>query len=320
MSQQIIDKILSNTATPAEKNQFEEWLNASADNRKYFNKARVVWDNLEGAFSTKKFDKNQAQLNIDAKISAGTIKTFKFKRRRQIAFAATFLILIGLSYFVTNKIIQSNQFSIIYTATDSILKVDLKDGSQVWLNKNSTLKLPENFSLRDRIVYLKGEAYFEVARDEARPFKVMAGKTITRVLGTSFDIEMDTLTHDVNLNVNSGKVTFSKRYKMGNKYTLTVGAYAQYIDEENRIMVGKNESLNVLSWKTRELKFYDTPISEVCKDLSKFYGVDITSNLSDETILTGTFNKEKLEDVMAIIKLSLGIEISEDDGKYTLTK
>lgn len=320
MNQQIIEKILSNEATPAEKRQFEKWLDESADHQEYFNKTKVVWDKLDDAFSTKTFDKNRARFKVDAEINSGNNKLLRLRRIKRMSWAASFLVLLGLSFFILHKVIQRNQFSTLYVAGDSIREVSLQDGSHVWLNKHSTLKLPENFSRKDRTVALKGEAYFEVKRNEAKPFKVMAGKTVTRVLGTSFNVELDTLSGDVNLYVKSGKVAFYKRHKIRNKYTLTVGAYARYSENDSRILIGNNESLNYLAWKTGRLTFYDTPIAQVCEDLSKYYGVRINAELNDETILTGTFEHEKLEDVLAIIKLSLGVEIREEDGAYSIEK
>ncbi|MFA9390652.1 MAG: FecR family protein [Prolixibacteraceae bacterium] len=319
MSQLIIEKILSGTATPTEKKQFDVWLNGSADNRAYFNKTRVVWDGLDHSFSTKKFDKSAAQLKINAKISASTIRTVRLKRRRQTAVAATFLVLILFSLFVGKQFIHNNQFSKIYTASDSVIELKLEDGTHVWLNKSSTLKLPENFSRKDRTVNLKGEAYFEVQHHESKPFRVLTGKTITNVLGTSFNLELDTISGNVNLNVTSGKVAFYKKYKSG-QYDLTVGAFAQYLESENRILVSKNASQNYLAWKTGVLKFYDTPIQQVCADLSKFYGKQISTNLKNECILTGTFDHEELENVLSVIQLSLGVKMNEENGVFVLRK
>ncbi|MBN1924287.1 MAG: FecR domain-containing protein [Prolixibacteraceae bacterium] len=320
MSRKLIEKILSDSASPEERQQFEEWLNASSKNRNYFNKARVIWDSLEGAFQTKKFEKQTAQTKIELRISATNAKVTRLKRYRQLAYAASVLILLGLSFLIWNKVNQGNRFDKVYSANNSVLEVELEDGSHVWLNKNSTLELTENFSQKDRTVNLKGEAYFEVKSDETKPFKVLAGKTVTKVLGTSFNLETDSITGNVNLNVNSGKVAFLRKNRKKNEYYLTNGAYARYIESENRIQVGRNENLNYLAWKTGRLRFYDTPIDQVCKELSKYYGARIETELGDGAILTGTFDNEELENVLAIIEISLGLEIHQDNGVYTISR
>lgn len=320
MSQQLIEKILSNSATPAEVQQFETWLNTASKNRNYFNKTKAIWDSLDNAFQTKTFEKESARDNIDLRISVAKTNAFRLKRYRQFAYAASILILVSMSLFVGNKVKQSNQINQVYAANNAVLEIHLVDGSHVWLNKNSTLKIPENFALKSRTVTLKGEAYFEVKHDETKPFKINTGKTVTKVLGTSFNIEMDTLTGNVSLDVNSGKVAFYQKHWLGNEYYLTAGVFAQYLANENRILISKNESLNYLAWKTGKLKFYDTPINQVCTDLEKYYGVKITSNLSNGTILTGTFDHEELESVLSVIKLSLGVEITVENGVYVLSR
>jgi ferric-dicitrate binding protein FerR (iron transport regulator) len=65
----------------------------------------------------------------------------------------------------------------------------LEDGSEVQLNPNSTISYPEHFGQKTRTVYLKGEAFFSIKRNPAKPFVVHTGELVTEVLGTSFTIK-----------------------------------------------------------------------------------------------------------------------------------
>ena len=64
----------------------------------------------------------------------------------------------------------------------------LADGTQVWLNSESELRFPVNFTGNERRVFLKGEAYFQVAKDETKPFRVETGALEIEALGTQFDV------------------------------------------------------------------------------------------------------------------------------------
>jgi transmembrane sensor len=318
MSHNLSEKILSNTASAKEKEQFSLWLGESEDNQRYFDQAKTIWTRLDGVYNKTVFDIELAKLKVQSKVQHKQTKILRAKWRYRLAVAASIVVLLVSGFFIYNQSNRNNYSE--YSSGEATTKIELLDGTQVWLNKNSTLKLPENFSRKDRTVMLKGEAYFEVKRDETKPFKVIAGKTVTKVMGTSFNIELDTLTGNVNLYVNSGKVAFYRKHRLGNENYLTAGVFAQYLGNENRILIGNNEKLNYLSWKTGKLTFYDTPIQQVCADLSKFYGVKISSKLDNESILTGTFENEPLENVLSVIKLSLGVEIEEEDGIFVISR
>src|SRR5690606_35190763 len=64
----------------------------------------------------------------------------------------------------------------------------LADGTKVWLNATSSIKFPTSFTGKDRVVEVTGEAYFEVAKDINRPFKVFSERQVVEVLGTAFNI------------------------------------------------------------------------------------------------------------------------------------
>lgn len=318
MSQIIIEKILSNSASGIEREQFKIWLDESKDNQRYFDHVKAIWKRMDGVYTKTDFDVELAKLKVQSKVVRKQEKMLGARWRYRMAAAASILVLLAAYFFLYHQSNINNYQEI--TSGEAIKNIELIDGSHVWLNKNSTLKLPGNFSRNDRTLILKGEAYFEVKRDETKPFKVIAGKTVTKVMGTSFNIELDSHTGNVNLNVNSGKVAFYRKHRLGNEYSLTAGVFAQYVRNENRILIGKNESLNYLSWKTGKLTFYDTPIHQVCTDLSKFYGVKISSKLDSDAVLTGTFDHEALENVLSVISLTLGVEIEGEDGVFVIRR
>ena len=89
-----------------------------------------------------------------------------------------------------NLLSQSGQtfYSTLTTPNGGMYQLVLPDGSQVWLNAASALSFPSRFTANERRVTLSGEAYFEIAKDKKRPFKVETGKQVVEVLGTHFNI------------------------------------------------------------------------------------------------------------------------------------
>jgi len=121
--------------------------------------------------------------------------------------------------------------------------------------------------------------------------------------------------------VNSGKVAFYPKSDKGNKKILTPGEYAIFNSHDNSITMVQNPNLNATSWKTGIFKFYNTPIEDVCKDLSRYFKKEITFNIQDKEMkLTGTFYNDSLEEILATIKFTLDTEIKVSDTQSLLKK
>jgi transmembrane sensor len=103
--------------------------------------------------------------------------------------------------------IPSNIIANLVVTTDSVQEFYLPDSTKVWLNKKSKFSYPEKFTSDKRIVSLEGEAFFEVKRDPAHPFIIYTPTSITKVLGTSFNLKA--YGKEVELMVVSGTVEFS---------------------------------------------------------------------------------------------------------------
>ncbi|MEZ4903629.1 MAG: FecR domain-containing protein [Spirosomataceae bacterium] len=142
--------------------------------------------------------------------------------------AATLLLVSGFiwsirSTFNALPLEYEKQISEAKTALDEKINttktqqtVLLKDGTKVKLKPGSKLSYSD-FSANQRVVYLKGEGYFEVAKDSSKPFLVYAGHIIVRVLGTSFNVVSDTGKAKSNVSVTSGKVMVYAAGKLDEK-------------------------------------------------------------------------------------------------------
>lgn len=321
MNSNLIEKILSGEATGSEKDQFDKWLLESEENRQLYEKTKVLWDRMDGVYAHSVFDQSAAKINIRSRIQAKNQSKQLHKTRVWISAAASILLLIGLGLSALYLYNQNFKNKIIYTSGETVKEIQLTDGSHVWLNFNSSLQIAGNFGKKQRKVMLKGEAYFEVNRDESKPFKIYAGETTTEVLGTSFNVELDTVSGSVNVIVNTGKVGFYNSAQKDYRKILLPNDHATFLAENQKIAVSSNTDLNFLSWKTGILKFYDTPVSEVCKVLSKHYHKQVISKIGQPGMtLTGTFQNESLDDVLNTMKLTLDVNIASINNQIVIQK
>lgn len=217
-----------------------------------------------------------------------------------------------------NKIFRPEKKSdlIVYQSTAEKKEILLPDGSRVTLNKNSKLRLM-NFSANTREVALIGEAYFEVASDKNRPFKISCGNSMTEVLGTSFNINQ--VNEDsVELLVVEGRVRFSALNMPENTMILTANEYATCFN--NHLEVIDNINTNYLSWKTDKLIFASAPLSEVIKTLEGNYDVKI--EVEDPSVLAchfnGTFKKANPKKVINTLSIMLNLSVETEGNTFYL--
>lgn len=149
-------------------------------------------------------------------------------------------------------------------------KITLSDGTEVWLNAESTLYYPVNFVGEERMVELEGEAYFKVAKDEKHPFIVKTKNITTRVLGTSFNIK-DYAHSDSHLTLVEGKV---EARSMSTSIVLQPSQDACFNDN-GTINVQKIDTRLYTSWIEGYFYFEDASLSDIMRDLGRWYNLTI---------------------------------------------
>lgn len=153
-------------------------------------------------------------------------------------------------------------------------QVILPDGSKVWLNAASSLKYPAEFTGGERDVELTGEAYFEVAKNAAMPFKVAAAGQTVQVLGTHFNINAYTDEKAIKTTLLEGSIQIT--YQQA-KAMIKPGEQAQVVvGSTNPITVLNDpEAEDAIAWKEGYLQFNHDDIQTVMRQVSRWYDVSI---------------------------------------------
>lgn len=319
----LIAKHLSNTLSPAEKEDLERWLSEDPQNSQLLQELESVWaqtgnygqdvnpDVKEG------WSRLESKLGLDKKHTVPKGKTNVFRLFSATRAVAAVLILAVLSWLVVQYTSGAKMIEVAAMANET-KEVKLPDGSTIWLNGNSTLRYAEDIkTAKQREVELTGEAFFEVAKNKERPFIIEALETKTEVLGTSFNIQARKDGKAVWVSVVTGKVRFSKGAKQEPLY-LEPGTEGIYTRANDQLQKAQTESQNFLSWKTGQLQFNNTTLQEVLDDLGRHYGVQFelqNQQLADQRITT-SFGNEPLEDVLSVLQTLLDVQIVKDGDTY----
>lgn len=176
-------------------------------------------------------------------------------------------------------------------------KVTLPDGSKVMLNAMSELKFPVSFAGNERLVSLKGEAYFEVAKDAAHPFKVKLNQSEVEVLGTHFNISAYNQTARTTLLEGSVKVSNGKSSNI-----LIPGKQA--LSDQQNIAVTKGDIDKAVAWCKGDFYFSNDALEPVLTEISRWYDLKLIYKRKIPEIHIGghVSRKAKLSEVLEMLK------------------
>lgn len=205
----------------------------------------------------------------------------------------------------------------IATPNGGQYQVILPDGTHVWLNAASSLRFPVVFNQSERTVELSGEAYFEVAKNEQKPFRVNINQTTSiEVLGTHFNVMAYANEHSVNTTLLSGSI----RIRNGKHSALVLpGQQAQ--SDEAGIQLYTADLEEAVAWKNGLFQFNSTNLQTIMHQIERWYNVKVryTTDLSGKR-LTGLISRNtNLSDVLKMLELAGSVHFQIDGTKIMVS-
>ena len=178
---------------------------------------------------------------------------------------------------------QTITYNVIETPRGGQYHLTLADGTQVWLNAASSLKYPASFSGHERKVELTGEAYFEVAHNKEKPFRVISNRQEVEVLGTHFNINAYSDEKVVKTTLVEGSVKISSGAI--NK-TLKPDEQAQL--ENGNILIANVDVNEVVAWKNGLFHFDHATLQSAMRQIARWYDVDVVyEGAIPKTVING---------------------------------
>jgi ferric-dicitrate binding protein FerR (iron transport regulator) len=227
---------------------------------------------------------------------------------------------------------SSNTYNILSVANGAQYEVVLPDKSHVWLNTASTLKFPSSFAGNERRVRLSGEAYFEIAKNRRKPFRVNvepnaddADGALVEVLGTHFNIAAYKDEETMRTTLLEGSVRITPLSKSAHQQTKTLAPGQQALittrkEANKKINVRKANTKEVMAWKSGLFDFNNADIPAIMREIARWYHVEVIYEGSvPHKIFTGTMNRSlALQTVLKILEQS-NIHTQQRDNKIFVT-
>jgi ferric-dicitrate binding protein FerR (iron transport regulator) len=294
--------------------EFYKWVNENPDNKKLFFEAKTIFDAVSDSAIPDMNDSWQRLL--DKKTSEGRNKRISLWRHMgRYAAVASIAIILTSAFFVLFNTNESAPLSAEYITGDGIQSdmLILPDGTKVNVGPKTNFHLAPDYGKRNRVVYLEGEAYFDVAKQKDKPFIVKVNGQDIEALGTKFNVMAyasdsiyTTTLLEGSVSLSTGNITKKTILKPDQQFT--------YNKHTRSVTITEVEASLYTAWINGYYYFSDQNLKLILSKLSDIYGVTFEV-LSDTLInkkFTGTFYKgQSVKNIIEIINLSIPI-------KYTM--
>jgi len=324
---ELIRKFFEGKCTPEEVHQVLVWINSEqskkdivADFEDYKVDADVELGNCESLLSKihEQIDREEISSSETYKGNLRRLESGdrdpRSKQWKIGLLASFFLTILASSVWLFTARNERESLN-----TDAVKKVDyitrqtragekltlkLNDGSTIQLNSNSKIKFPRFFTMENREVFLEGQAFFDVRRDESKPFIVHTKDLVTNVLGTSFTVLEDSINQLSEVAVLTGKVTVvhagSQEASKNSELVLEPMDAASFDETKQSFEKIRVEYDRYFAWKDNVLVFHNENFEEVLIKLENWFGVkfQLKRKINDHKDYTGKFDDETLEEVL----------------------
>ena len=343
MTKDLFIKYLHGNCTEEEFNQILSWIGEGSQSVSEKFQVQEIWDEFEpeaGPVERIKYnrllDKIHHQININQNPATFVIQKAPTKTRilTIITRVAAILLLPVLCLLLYTNLSESDRYAAnikdmeVEAPSGSRMRIELGDGTKVWLNHGSKLKYPYCFEGDNRKVFLTGEAYFEVAHNAKVPFIVGTNRLDVKATGTAFNVSAYPDDDYVETTLVEGKVILYERKGNSEIKALKPGESLKFDAQKNRYSLETGNILKYTAWKEGLLVFKNDNVEDIAKKLSRWYNIDveITSQKIKEYPFTATFSDETLPQVLELLSLatpvSYQLTLSEklSDGSYSKQK
>jgi ferric-dicitrate binding protein FerR (iron transport regulator) len=309
--------------------QLERWVWESEENRKYFLKYKNILDNSIPLNINNGHALEKVLDRFGTTKQAPVVVTLLLKIAAILVIPLIISTLILWASRTADKRSMERKMVTLQAAFGTVSSFSLDDGSEVWLNAGSSLQFPAKFTGGKRVVFLTGEAYFEVKSNGKEPFIVQSGQFSVQATGTRFNV-MSYADQSPSVTLAEGMVTvfIDIAGKESRIVRMIPDQHITFNPARKEIIAEHGDTYKHFSWKDGKLIFRNDLMADVMQRISVQYNVDI--EITDDILLQNryraTFNDESLTDVLDLLQLASPFEYLQinpvclSDGSYSRKK
>lgn len=310
MDRELLYNFFKGNATLEEGMKIKAWVEASEENERTFYKERELFNTLLLHNPLPEKKSSVFKLSIFKKIKSDGLKI-----------AVVVILTLAFSYLYQG---YKNRRADVIMSTISVPEgqrthLTLPDGTTVWLNARTTMQYPSSFNKKKRVVILQGEAYFDVKRNEDKPFVVQTSVCDVEVLGTKFNVNAYPELKKFEATLMHGSV---KVIPKANPSQVVILKPEHKLSLENgKLNITRVENFDPYRWKEGLICFTDESFLNIMKDFEKYYGVKIVmeNEKVGESHFTGKFRlSDGIDYALRILQGNLKFQYEKDNEKQII--
>lgn len=353
----LLSKKLAAEASQAELQELEDLILQHPDWQYAIQSIQDIWEirpepdtlKAESAFHVHLNRMSRQNIPFEDPEQTDTIINITRPRSRRWYFAAAAILILALGWFGFVQLSRSSSSEMavlrevneISTRPGSKSRVELPDGSIVWLNAGSKLTYNKDFNQQLREVSLTGEAYFDVAKNKEKPFIIHTSTINVKVLGTVFNVKAYPQDKRTETSLIRGSVEVTIRNRPNDKIILSPSeklivenGNAKLKKQKNAPLKPVEISANIISlnritvnpvdntiaeieWVNNRMVFRDETFEDLAVQMERWYNINI--DISDESLktrrLSGTFESETVTQALDALKFSLPFKYDQEGNK-----
>lgn len=311
-------KYFEGRVTETELKELLEWLRKK-ENRIVFHKFRLDWKNSLGKNSFPA-ESRESWTRLQEQLALKSYSRFQQSSRLQFIFrvAAIFFFVISLGllgYFYANRHVQTPEiYTSVFAEKGQISKVELPDGSLVWLNSGSEISYSNRFATANRDVKLIGEAWFQATKNTELPLIVNCGELQVKVLGTQFNVTAYPETGFIDVVLEKGAVQLLNKKVNDWSYSLKPGDRAKFTLASRDIKVSVVNVEKFTSWKDGIINIYNQPLDELLTRLELRYNQKFEYDPCLKNLrYTFTIKNESLDEILLLMEKITPVKAAQEN-------
>lgn len=313
----IIKRYLSGRFPKETEERVQRWIIADKDTKEKEEASFEYWNELDTKINANTYS---ALKRVNQKIGYSERQTIHipfYKKTLRIAAILIPLLLItgGYLYYTQNKLIE---ITVAYGDTQHLF---LPDSSEIWINSGSNIKYPKSFTGNQRLVYLEGEAYFSVKKDQAKPFIVKTEQLSVKVLGTKFNLKAYSDDENITTTLTNGKVEVSTQSQ--EKQILKPNEQLTYNIKTSVMNIENISPAETDAWLTGQILFINSSFQDIKQTLERRFNITIDdkTNIPVSRLYTVKFLKgETLDEILQVLKDVIGFTYQQQGTHIILNQ
>lgn len=356
----LLAKKLSGEATASELAELNNLLSNNYENSKLAQTLEFLWkDHSKKLFENNEIQEERFNYIIECLREEETEKTklmgFWKKNRYWLAAASILPLIFFIVSRLTEKVPSSESYTTLQPKEEAITppgrrkQMTLPDGTKAWLNAGSKLTYPKNFNAETREVDLEGEAYFDVVKNEEKPFIVHTSGIDIKVLGTVFNVKDYASDPIIEATLLRGMIEVVKKNEPGASKVIlkpheklifaktfkpvpvTPGKVSVPFEKKiarpdiSITSLNKNIADSAVvetAWVYNKLVFEEESFEDIALKMERWYNVSI--RFSNERVknfrLSGSFVKENISEALDVLQMLVPFSYVQKDGEFIIGK